>query len=129
MTLIIKIIAISLVCAVAILILKQLKPEFVILVTIIGSLVISFLVLDMAFENISIFKTLIEKTGINTQLFKVVLKIIGIGYLCEFASNICMDSGINSLGDKILIAGKLLILTQVMPILMSLISTLLEIVI
>ena len=44
MTVIIKIIAISVVCVVASIILKQIKPEFAILITIIGSLAILFLV-------------------------------------------------------------------------------------
>ena len=122
----IKIIAIALLSLVAILILKQIKPEFALLVGLASSVCITFLILDKLASSLNIFTTIINKTGVNVGLIKIVLKIIGIGYLTEFASSLCVDSGVSSLSDKILLGGKIVILTEILPLVSSLLELLLE---
>jgi stage III sporulation protein AD len=74
-----------------------------------------------------IFDILVLKTGIDKDLFSSILKIIGIGYITEFSANICVDSGSSSIGDKILLAGKVVILVLSLPIITSLINIIVEI--
>ena len=122
----IKIVAIAVLSLVAILILKQIKPEFSLLVGIASSLCITFLILDNLSASLNIFTTIVNKTGVNIGLIKIVLKIIGIGYLTEFASSLCADSGVSSLSDKILLGGKIIILAEILPLVSSLLELLLE---
>ena len=122
----IKIIAIAVLSLVAILILKQIKPEFALLVGIASSLCITFLILDKLTYSLNIFTTIINKTGVNLGLIKIVLKIIGIGYLTEFASSLCIDSGVGTLSDKIMLGGKIIILAEILPLVSSLLELLLE---
>ena len=63
---------------------------------------------------------IVNKTGIDNEMFKILLKIIGIGYLIEFSASICNDSGNSSIGDKIILAGKLLIFGISIPLISNL---------
>ena len=123
---ILKIIAIGLVTAICAVILKQVKPEIVIFVVITGSVLILFMIIETVGEVLVDYKSLLDKTGINNGIFTSVLKIIGIGYLVEFAGDICTDAGVPSVSSKILLAGKFLILVMCMPIIKNLIEVILK---
>lgn len=123
-----KIIAVGLITTVCAIVLKQVKPELSVFVGISGALIILFLVLDGAGDLFSNYKTMLDKTGISTSVFTCVLKIIGIGYLVEFCSGICAEAGVKLVAEKILFAGKILILIMCMPVLNSLLEIILELV-
>ncbi len=59
----------------------------------------------------------------NYGYFKILLKVIGITYICEFCSGVCSDSGYKSIANQIEVFGKISILLSGMPILLSLIHT------
>jgi len=118
----IKIIGVGLVAAIAIIVVKQVKPEMAIIIAIASSLVILLLLIEMLSSVTQIFEVLVNKTGINKDLFTSVLKMIGIGYITDFSANICVDSGNNAIADKILLAGKITILVLALPIISSLID-------
>ena len=86
--LIFKIIGVALVACVAVVVLKQTKPEFAMLVGVVSGLVIIFLCIDSLTNIVACFRSLVEKSGLSISLFSTVLKIVGIGYLVEFAANI-----------------------------------------
>ncbi len=119
---IVKIIAIGIITMFAYVIVKQIKPEFSIIIGLVGSILILLNLTDMIEGIINTFFNLAEKTGVSTDLFTLVLKIIGIGYLTEFAANLCTDSGCNSIADKILLGGKLIIMMLSLPIVTNLID-------
>lgn len=117
-----KIIIVGLITVIASIILKQVKPEMATLVSIAGGLVIIFMVIQDVVDVFNTFNTLSEKTGINTGLFKSILKVVGIGYITEFASSVCVDSGNSSIADKIMFSGKVCILVLSMPVINNLIE-------
>lgn len=53
----------------------------------------------------------------------ILIKIIGITYIAEFASNLCKDAGHGAIANQIELVGKLTILSMSMPILMALLET------
>lgn len=118
----IKIIAIGLITSIAVLVVKQVKPEVAIVITITGSLLIMIMLVDMLASVIGVFELLVEKTGLDTKLFGSVLKIIGVGYISEFSANICSDSGSKSIADKIMLSGKIIILVLALPIITALVD-------
>ena len=69
---------------------------------------------------------LVVRTGLNSNLINLILKIVGVGYLIEFGANICHDSGNGGLGDKITLAGKIVILVMAMPIVQSILDIIVE---
>lgn len=115
-----KIIGVGIVTLVCYIIIKPIKPEIAVFISLIGSCVILVFCIDNLYLVIESITSIVNKTGISNDVFKFILKVIGIGYLCEFASNICIDAGNNSIADKILLAGKICITIMSLPILTSL---------
>ena len=123
---IVKVVAVGLITVIATIIVKQVKPEIAVLITLAGSVVIIMLTLQMLQGVFGSFLGIFNKTGVSGSLFVPVLKIIGIGYLCEFGANLCIDGGCNSIADKILFCGKITILIIALPIINSVIDVVLE---
>ena len=118
----IKVIGIGVLTVVASLLVKELKPELSFLITLAGSLIILTTIFSTISGVVKSFNILVEKTNINLELFRLILKIIGIAYLTEFAYSICVDMGSKSVGDKIVLAGKITILIKCFPIINSLLD-------
>ena len=123
---IVKVIAVGIITAICVVILKQVKPELSILAIIAGSVIILFLILEAVGGVFVEYKSLLDKTGLNSGIFTSVLKVIGVGYLVEFAGDICTDAGVPSVSQKILLAGKILILIMCLPVIKNLIEIILE---
>lgn len=124
---IIKIIGIGLTALVIIIILKQYKPEFAIYVSLIAGILLLFLILDKLSGVIGLFNDLASKANVNSQFLGILLKITGIAFLTEFAVSICKDSGETSIANKVDLGGKVMIITMSVPILSSLLETVVKI--
>lgn len=122
-----KLIIIALLGTLCAVLIKPLKPELCLFVIISTGIIILFQVLDYFVDIVGTFTRLAELTKVDSELFKIILKIIGIGYLIEFASNICIDSGNASIASKIQFAGKVIILFLALPIINMLIEIITDI--
>ncbi len=124
MDLIFKFIGLALIITIAVIVVKQWKPELAVLVGVAGSVVMFFYIIEMLQEVYGLFTMLLDSAHIDPELFIILLKIVGIGYLTEFGANICSDSGNSAIASKILLAGKLAIFILAIPIIKNLISLL-----
>lgn len=61
--------------------------------------------------------------GLESGYFEILIKIVGISYLCEFASNICRESGFIAVAGQIEIGGKMTMMVMSMPILIAIVET------
>ena len=68
-----------------------------------------------------------NRANLNTQFLKIILKITGIAILTEFAVSICNDCNENAIANKINIGSQVLIITISLPIMTSLLETLVKI--
>lgn len=118
----VKIIGIAFTTAVVAMLLKSTKPELSFAVTVVGGLLILLFVVDLLQDTVRIFSVIANATGVNNGLIKILLKIVGVGYLTEFSAGILTDFGSSSLSDKVILGGKLLILALALPIIESLLS-------
>ncbi|MCD8218352.1 MAG: stage III sporulation protein AD [Clostridiales bacterium] len=64
-----------------------------------------------------------EYTGVDSSMIRILLKMIGITYVSEFATQICRDAGYGTLGKQIEMFAKLSIMAVSVPILLALIET------
>lgn len=122
MTELIKIIGVGLVTAIAAVLLKSSKPELSFAVTIAGVVIILIFALDLLRDTFGIFTEIGEMAGIDNALIKIVIKVIAIGYLVEFAAGIVEDFGAKSVADKLVFAGKVIIFTVSVPIIRSMVT-------
>lgn len=126
MDLVFKIVAIGLITCIATLIVKPIRSDFAILIAITGGVIILALLLNYLTGIFSTLNQIINITGINGNLYTLLLKIVGIGYLIEFTAGICNDTGNASLGDKVLLGGKIIIMVMAMPIVTSILQIIME---
>lgn len=125
---IIKIIGIGLTALIIVIILKQYKPEFALYVSILAGTFILILSLSQISGIINLLKSLASKANINSEFLGIILKITGIAILTEFAVSICKDSGESAIANKIDIGGKVMIITISIPIISSLLETILKVI-
>ena len=122
-----KIIGIGLTALIIIIILKQYRPEFALYTSIIAGIFILALSLNNISGVIGMLKDLSSKANINSNFLGIILKITGIAILTEFAVSICQDSGESAIANKIDIGGKVIIITISLPIISTLLETILKI--
>ena len=125
---IIKIIGIGLISLVVIFILRQYKPEYTIYISLISGILILSISLGQLSGIINLLKDLSSRANINTNFLSLLLKITGISFLTEFAVSISKDSGETAIANKIDFGGKVLIIVISIPIITSLLETVLKII-
>jgi len=121
-----KIISIAIITCVACLIIKPIRSDFAIFISIVGGIIVLFYSVSYLSQIFDVFNNIFNISGINTSLYSIILKIIGIGYLTEFTAGICNDTGNQSLGDKVLLGGKIVILVMAIPIVTSILQIVVE---
>ena len=124
---IIKIIGIGITALIIIIILKQYKPEFAVYTSIIAGIAILLLSLSQMSGVINLLKDISSRPSISSEFLEIILKITGIAILTEFAVSICQDSGESAIANKIDIGGKIMIITMSIPIISSLLETILKV--
>ncbi len=114
-----KIIGVAFVTAVTSLLLKSTKPELAFAVGIVGSIVALIFIADLIQSSVNGLSAIAGATGMDNGIIRILLKIVGVGYVTEFGAGILADFGNNALAEKVALAGKLTILLLAMPILKS----------
>ena len=103
--------------------LKSLKPEY----SAYLCLGISLLVFGFVAEKLQVIvdglKAVQDCLPLNAGYIQTLLKIVGITYIAEFASDLCKDAGYQTIAGQIQIFGKLSVLAVSIPILTALLDT------
>lgn len=101
--------------------LKKYQPELSMVICI-GMCMLLLFYLVQAFDEIQSFFTFISGT-VNIEYIGVLLKLIGIAYICEFASGLCRDAGYQSISGQIETAGRVAMLVITLPIMRAIVET------
>ena len=117
-----RIVAIAVLTTFTVLLVKPAKPEAAMFVGLAGGLLVILMFVESLQGIIGNMDNLVERTGVQRNLFSALIRIIGIGYLTEFASSICQDAGNESMAKKVTLAGKVLILVMALPIINNLVE-------
>lgn len=72
------------------------------------------------------FSELIEAGGIEPLYYKSLIKVIGVAYFTDIISGICRDAGEGAVAAKLEIAGRVMILTLTMPVVVRLIEVIIN---
>ena len=123
-----KVIGIALTLTVAVVIIRQTRPELSSIVLMAGGVLLSLYIIDMLEDVFGVFSKILETTHIDSVIFLTLLKIVGIGYLTEFSASICNDSGNSSIAQKVQLAGKLMIFVLSIPIITKLVDLLVSLI-
>lgn len=125
---IVKIVGIGLFAAILALVVKQQKPEIAIGISIAAGLAIMFMIIAPLRVVIETFQNLSNRTGIDAAYIELILKVIGIAYLVQFASETARDAGEASIASKLELAGKICIFVLAAPVVLSLVDTIINLI-
>ena len=112
-----KIAAIGLLTALSAALVRDSRSDVAFAVVVAGGAIMLTMLVDYFTGIFAFFDELVNKTGVDRCVIKTLFKIVGIGYVAELAAGICEESGAKSVGDKIVLGGKLIIFTLTVPIL------------
>lgn len=124
---IIKIIGIGFIGVIIIILIKQYRPEFAMYVSIGAGILIFSIIAGKLSGIIEVLKSFTNKTSINNEFLTLLIKITGIAILTEFAVSICKDSGESAIASKVDLSGKVIIMSMSIPIMSSLLETIISI--
>lgn len=103
--------------------LKALKPDY----SVYLCLGVSLLIFSFVAEKLSVIMdglwAVQECLPLKEGYIQILMKIIGITYIAEFASDLCKDAGYQTVAGQIQIFGKLSVLAVSIPVLTALLDT------
>jgi stage III sporulation protein AD len=97
------------------LLLAREKSEYGILIGIGAGILIFSLLLEQVGTVVGFLEELIGRLPIGDGNLGILLKLLGITYVAEFASSICRDAGYSSIAGQIELFAKLTILALSIP--------------
>lgn len=124
---IIKIISFALISLLIVGVVKTERKDVALLISMVAGIIIFMFLISKLTIVVNFLQTLSNKANIDIVYLDTVFKILGIAYLSSFCAEICKDAGESSIASKVEFAGKILILTLAIPILMAVLQTILKI--
>ena len=100
---------------------RQQRPEYALLIGFSLSVLVFSYVLGLAGSLLDEFLGLQQYLGETQGYLGILMKVVGITYLCEFSAGMCKDAGFAAVSDQIEILGKLSVLFAGLPILLAVI--------
>lgn len=94
---------------------KNTKPEYGIYMGLAGVMVIATFSLVRLSEIIDSINVIKQYTGTG-QYMLLIIKVTGITYVSELASDICKEAGYGTIAGQILIFGKLSVVALCIPV-------------
>lgn len=101
---------------------KSHKPEYGMLIGLCISVLIFTYSIGQVEAVLAQFTLLNQYLGSAQGYLSILMKVIGITYICEFSAGICKDAGFGALSDQIEILGKLSVIFAGLPVLFAVIE-------
>lgn len=117
---ILQLCAIAVITAVCALILKSQKSDLVPLCLTAGGILLVLCGFDYLSESLAFIKQFSEQTKIDSSILRIIFKIVGVGYLIELTASSVKDIGFETVADRLVLCGKIVIFLMSVPILQSL---------
>ena len=118
-----QIVIIGIVGVLLVLSIKDKSPEFALGTSLITGVIIIVAIITQFDSIFGFLNRYLAIDGFNSDYIKILLKILGIAYVTQFGAEICKDAGSASVASKIELAGKVIILSYGIPIIVSLLDT------
>ena len=102
--------------------LKSLKSEYSIYLCLGISVLIFWYMTEQLGTVLQGLQAIQESLPLNAVYIRILIKIIGITYIAEFASDLCRDAGYQGVAGQIQIFGKISVLAVSVPVLTALLD-------
>ena len=95
---------------------KNVKPEYSTYIGMVTALLIAMVAFHTLHSVLKEIENLQQYLSQGGGFLRVLLKMVGITYICEFVSSICKDAGYQSIAGQIDVFGKLCVIITGFPI-------------
>ena len=123
-----QIVGLALIVTVICVVLKQIRPEIALQLSILAGASIFIVILSKIKVIVDLLQTLADQASISSYYLLIVLKIVGVAYLAEFGAQICRDAGEGALATKIELAAKVGVIVLAIPIIVAITESLVRLV-
>ena len=118
----VKIVAVGIIGAIASLQIKKYAPDLAVLTSVAAGIIILVFIADYLYGVVDYFKEFFSSGGGDAGILKLIVKVLVVAYAVEFASSSVKDLGETSLSEKILLGGKILILSFSLPVIKNILD-------
>lgn len=101
------------------LILKSYRPEYSYYISIAACICIFLFVTTKLELIVGYVERMQQMLQLDSSYMAMILKMIGVTYVAEFAANICKDSGYQTIAGQIELFAKLSIMVVGMPVILA----------
>lgn len=116
------IVGLAIVAVCIVVLLRQYKPEYALMVSLICSVVIFAAVLGELVPAFDTIRSMMQQVQIDGQYIEILLKSLGICFITQIASESCRDAGESAIASKIELAGKLMLVVLALPMFEEIVS-------
>lgn len=105
---------------------KQIRADFSLLISLAGGAFLLFAAVPRIVILIEDIRSFSSLETISGEYVTVILKVIGITYLCEFSADICVESGEIALAKHVETLGKTAVAFIALPVVENVFSLILD---
>jgi stage III sporulation protein AD len=122
-----RIAVLAIIGAIFAVLLKENSPVFSMVMSVAITVVIVIFLIPKINEITTSFNSISDNININAVYIKTLVKAVAVSYIAMFSSQLCRDFGQGAIGDKVELAGKVIIMVMTAPLITELISDILRI--
>ena len=123
-----QLVGIAMVSTIFCLVIKKDRPEMANFIAITAGVIILLSVVMKLSFVVDGVQSLADKVNIPAMYVSLIIKLIGICYIIEFAVSLCNDCGEKNIASKLEFGGKIIIMTMSFPILLSIVDTIINLI-
>ena len=123
-----KLAGFSVAAALLALMVKGKQPQMGVALSLGAGVMILAWAADRLMEVAETMSRLVSQVSLQGEMMTMLIKVMGISYLTEFAAQTCREAGEEGLGQKVILAGKVMVMGLAMPLAGSLVSMILALV-
>ena len=107
---------------------KDMDSGYGVILSMAGCVMVMYFVVSRFRQIADYIDRITAYISVNITYIDVILKMIGLAYVCQFSSDLCRDAGYNAIASQVEMAGKISLILLSMPVLMSVIDLVVKIV-
>lgn len=88
-------------------------------VALAAGMMLFFTALTQLSGAVETLRMLSQKAGVGQETVALLIKLVGMAYVTEFAAQACRDAGEEGLAGKAALCGKLLLMAQTLPLIVE----------
>ncbi|MBQ3929152.1 MAG: stage III sporulation protein AD [Clostridia bacterium] len=117
-----SVLAIALTAAFGAVALKKYSPEISVVIVVSAGVILLIEILSEITPVLNEMNVWIQKAGIESGYLAVLLKSVGICFVCQFAADSCREAGHASLAAKVELASGITIMILALPLMENILT-------